>query len=124
MSAPIGRFEGRRVIVTDDNASKLTIITQTLREAGFCVFAAYDGASALELVAQIPGVSLLVTNTRLGIVQGPELIRQTRELQPGMAILHVIHEDGLAQDLLADVLNLREPFTAEELLIVVRALVR
>jgi DNA-binding response OmpR family regulator len=122
MSTAIGRLEGRRVIVTDDNASKLTIITQILREAGFCVFAAYDGASALELVAQIEGVSLLVTNTRLGIVHGPELIRRTRELRPGMAILHVVHQDGPAQDLLANVLNLREPFTPEELLVVVRGL--
>jgi hypothetical protein len=86
------------------------------------LFAAYDGASALELVAQIPDTSLLVTNTRLGIVHGPELIRRTRELRPGMAILHVIHQDGLAPELIPDVLNLQEPFTPEELLVVVRAL--
>jgi CheY-like chemotaxis protein len=122
MSSAIGRLEGQRVVVTDDNASKLTAITQTLRDAGLCVFAAFDGASALELVARIPDISLLVTNTRLGVVDGPELMRRTRQLRPSMAILHVVHEGGSETRLFPDVLNLREPFTEDALMMVVRAL--
>ena len=64
--------DGWRILVTDDNPTKLYALTQTLRDAGHCVFAAYDGQSALELVAILPELDLLITNTRLGVVNGPE----------------------------------------------------
>ena len=91
MSPPPGHRDGWRIIATDDNTSKLSAIVQTLRDAGHCVFAAYDGRSALELITQIPDIDLLITNTRLGAVDGPELMRQTRAVRPGIAILHVVH---------------------------------
>jgi CheY-like chemotaxis protein len=94
----------------------------SLREAGHCVFAAYDGASALELVVQLPAIDLLITNTRLGSVDGPELMRRTREMRPDMPILHVIHGNDPSDGTPPDVLTLREPFTAERLLTAVRAL--
>jgi DNA-binding response OmpR family regulator len=122
MSAPTGASRGWRIIATDDSTTKLSPIVNTLREAGHCVFAAYDGRSALELVVQLPSIDLLITNTRLGRVEGPELIRQTRELRPGVPILHVIHEGERDDDTPPDVLILREPFTPDRLLTAVRGL--
>jgi CheY-like chemotaxis protein len=90
-------------------------VTQALRNAGHCVFAAYDEVSALELVSQLPYVDLLVTNTWLGVVDGPELMRRTRELRPDMPILHIIHDGGSADGTPPDVMHLREPFTPERL---------
>lgn len=116
-----GPTKARRIIVTDDSPTKIHAITQTLREAGHCVFAAYDGESALELVAVLPSIDLLVTNTRLGFIDGPTLMRRTRELRPGMAILHVVH-GGASDPGPADVLTLREPFTPAQLLTAVGAL--
>ena len=78
MSVPPGRRNGRRIIVTDDNPTRLYALSQTLRDAGHCAFAAYDGESALELVVLLPDVDLLITNTRLGLVDGAELMRRTR----------------------------------------------
>jgi two-component system, OmpR family, response regulator CpxR len=113
--------QGWRIIVTDDTSVKLYTITQTLRDAGHCVFAAFDGQSALELVATLPFINLLVSNTRLGFVDGPELMRRARELQPGLPILHVVSgRDGKAP---LDVPTLKEPFTPEELMTAVRSLV-
>ena len=57
-----------RIVVTDDDPSLLTFVVTTLRDAGHCVFAAYDGDSACELALAIPELDLLVTNTRLGTV--------------------------------------------------------
>ncbi|MEP6687097.1 MAG: response regulator [Gemmatimonadales bacterium] len=124
MTVPPGPREGRRIIVTDDNPAKLHALTSTLRAAGHCVFAAYDGESALELVALLPHIDLLVTNTRLGVVDGPELMRRTRRMRPGLAILHVIHEDGSDPSRRdpPDVLTLREPLTPEQLLTAVGSL--
>ena len=124
MSSSPGSLEGRRVVVTDDNASKLTALSQILRTAGLCVFAAYDGHSALELIAQLPDIGLLVTNTRLGVVDGPELMRRTREIRPDMPILHVLHNGHPNGHTPADVMSLREPFTPERLLTAVSALLR
>jgi CheY-like chemotaxis protein len=125
MSPPApGPTKALRIIVTDDNPSKVLALTEMLRGAGHCVFAAYDGLSALELVAELPRIDLLVTNTRLGFVDGPTLMRRTRELNPSMPILHVVHR-GSPDDngRPPDVLTLREPFTPEQLLAAVRSLV-
>jgi DNA-binding response OmpR family regulator len=122
MAVPPGPREGWRIIVTDDNPDKLFALTNTLREAGHCVFAAYDGLSALELVAQLPGIDLLITNTRLGFVDGPELMRRTREMRPGMPILHVVHHGTSDNGGPPDVLTLREPFTPNQLLTAVGSL--
>lgn len=122
MAVPPGPREGWRIIVTDDNPDKLFALTNTLREAGHCVFAAYDGESALELVAQLPRIDLLITNTRLGFVDGPELMRRTRELRPGMPILHVVHRGTSEEAGPPDVLTLREPFTPIQLLTAVGSL--
>ena len=121
-SPPHGHRDGWRIIVTDDNTSKLTALTQTLRDAGHCVFAAYDGQSALELIVQLPGIDLLITNTRLGVVDGPELMRRTREVKPDLPILHVVHGSDSDAGTPPGVPTLREPFTPNQLLLVVGSL--
>ena len=122
MSAPPGHRNGWRIIVTDDNFAKLSSLTQTLRDAGHCVFAAYDGQSALELVALLPDIDILITNTRLGIVDGAELMRRTRQLRPDMPILHVSHDPAPSGITPPGVPTLNEPFTANQLLLVVGSL--
>jgi CheY-like chemotaxis protein len=118
--------EGWRIIVTDDTPDKLYALSKTLRQAGHCVFAAYDGQSALELVELLPDIDLLITNTRLGLIDGPELMQYTRKLKPDLPILHVAHAvahpgapDG---DTPPGVPTLREPFTPNQLLMVIGSL--
>jgi CheY-like chemotaxis protein len=117
-----GLNDGWRILVTDDNPTKLYALTQTLRDAGHCVFAAFDGQSALELVAILPELDLLITNTRLGVVNGPELMRRTRELKPDLPILHVAHDRAQEDETPPGVPTLREPFTPNQLLMVVGSL--
>jgi CheY-like chemotaxis protein len=121
-SPPSGHRNGWRIIATDDNTSKLSAVVQTLRDAGHCVFAAYDGQSALELVFQLEDIDLLITNTRLGAVDGPELMRRTRAQRPDIPILHVIHGSDSDGDTPPGVGSLREPFTPNQLLLAVGSL--
>ena len=114
--------DGWRILVTDDNPTKLYALTRTLRTAGHCVFAAYDGQSALELIALLPELDLLITNTRLGAVDGPELMGRTRALKPDLPILHVAHDQAQEDDTPPGVPTLREPFTPDQLLHIVRNL--
>ena len=123
LSGEVGQVTSWRVVATDDDPKLLDQIVIALRDAGHCVFAAYDGNSACELALIIPDLDLLVTNTRMGTVSAIELIRSVREKKPHLPILHVGEplqdEDGL----LRDVPNLREPFTAAQLLDQAAALV-
>ncbi len=110
-----------RIVVTDDDPKLLTFLVTTLRDAGHCVFAAYDADSACELALAITDLDLLVTNTRLGTVSARDLIRQVRQDKPDLAILHVGDPLPNPDGLLNDVPTLQEPFTAEELLRAVRS---
>ena len=115
-SPPVRHSKSLRIVVTDDDPILLARLVQMLRDAGHGVFAAYDGLSALELTQLIPDLDLLVTNTRLGKVDAPELLRRVRAAKPWLAILHVGDPLVDAEGPLAGVPTLREPFTAEELL--------
>ena len=112
-----------RIVVTDDDPNLMAFLVGTLRDAGHCVFAAYDGDSASELALLIPDLDLLVTNTRWGIVSNRELIRQVRSKKPDLPILHIGEPMPNPDGLLDDVPSLQQPFTADQLLGKVRDLV-
>jgi DNA-binding response OmpR family regulator len=112
-----------RIVVTDDDPELMAFLVTTLRDAGHCVFAAYDGESACELALLIPDLALLVTNTRWGIVTNRELIKLVRSKRPELPILHIGEPMPNPDGLLDDVPALRRPFTADQLLGKVRDLV-
>jgi DNA-binding response OmpR family regulator len=112
-----------RIVATDDDPQLLALAVTTLRDAGHCVFAAYDADSACEIALLIPDLQLLITNTRLGTTSSRELIRRVRQEKPELPILHLGEPLLEAHDLLPDVPTLREPFTPEQLLAAVEALV-
>jgi len=111
-----------RIVVTDDDPNLLTFVVTTLRDAGHCVFAAYDAKSACEVAIAISELDLMITNTRLGTVSAGTLIRQVRQQKPGLPILHVGDPLPNPDGFLSDVPTLQEPFTADELLAAVRSL--
>ena len=112
-----------RIVVTDDDPHLMAFLVSTLRDAGHCVFAAYDGTSACELALLVPDLVLLVTNTRWGAVTTRRLIRLVREKRPGLPILHIGDPMPNPDGLLDDVPTLQQPFTREQLLAAVRDLV-
>ena len=110
-----------RIVAADDDPALLALVVTTLRNAGHCVFAAYDADSASEIALLIPELQLLITNTRLGSTSSRELIRRVRQEKPELPILHL--GEPLPDNLLLDVPTLREPFTPEQLLAAVEAVV-
>jgi CheY-like chemotaxis protein len=122
MTVPPSHRDGWRIIVTDNKPARVCALTATLRAAGHCVFAAYDGEAALELFVQLPDIDLLITNTQLGTVHGPELVRQVRKIRPDLPILHVMQAGDPDSDMPSDVPSLREPFTPNQLLLKVGSL--
>lgn len=88
--------------------------------SGFAVFQAYDGQAAEELCRVMPDIDLLVLNTEGTGVDTPELVRKVRDVHPDLAVLHIGHEP--IPDMPADVANLPDTFTADELMRTVRTL--
>jgi DNA-binding response OmpR family regulator len=117
--------EGCTVVVADEDRDLLAFIVTVLRGSGCRVYAAYDALAAYELVIR-HRVDLVVTNSCVGQVEGDHLIHALRRTRPALPILHI--SAGRQQDrevearIPADVPNLDEPFTAEQLLSAVRAL--
>jgi hypothetical protein len=112
--------KGRRIVICDYNALLLSV-TGLLRMSEYAVFQAHDGWAAQELCTMLPDIDLLVLNTyRTGIDVG-ELCNNVRAHKPALPILHIgsTIPDGLPED----VPTLPEDFTAESLLLTVRALV-
>jgi hypothetical protein len=117
---PVPFTKGRRIVICDYNALLLSV-TGLLRMSDYAVFQAHDGWAAQELCTVLPDIDLLVLNTyRTGIDVG-ELCNNVRARKPALAILHIgsTIPDGLPDD----VPTLPEDFTADSLLLTVRALV-
>ncbi len=117
---PVPSTKGRRIVICDYNALLLSV-TGLLRMSDYAVFQAHDGYAAQELCTLLPNIELLIQNTyRTGIDVG-ELCENVRTHKHGLPILHIgsTIPDGLPPD----VPTLAEDFTAESLLLTVRALV-
>lgn len=116
---PVHASEGRRIVICDYNALLLSV-TGVLRMSGYCAFQAHDGRAAQELCIELPDISLLVLNTYGTGIDVGDLIRSVRAAKPGLPVLHVGSE--IPAGLPTDVPTLAEPFSPEELLLAVQAL--
>jgi hypothetical protein len=117
---PVPSTKGRRIVICDYNALLLSV-TGLLRMSNYAVFQAHDGYAAQELCTLLPNIELLILNTyRTGIDVG-ELCQNVRTHKHGLPILHI--GSTIPEGLPDDVPTLAEDFTAESLLLTVRALV-
>ena len=107
-----------RVLLVDDHEGVRTTTAALLRDLGHSVLEAADGPEVLSLLGDGPdGCDLLISDYAMPHVSGAEVIRQARQLQPGLrAIIITGYAD--AQSISRrpdDVLVLSKPFTPEQL---------
>lgn len=113
--------------MADEKPALLDMMVRTLRSADHCVFQAYDGQAAYELALGLRDIDLLITDTHMPGMKGPELIRYVRAQLPTLPILYIQNQDRpphVPAGLPADVPILHEPFTAGQLLAAVRPLLQ
>jgi DNA-binding response OmpR family regulator len=126
MSPPTAGFAGRHIVVADEDRAIVGLVVETLLNEGHAVFHAYDGLSANQLAFGLKNCDLVISNTRVGGVDGIDLIRELREELPNLPILYLANRSKstpeLERHLPKDVPILREPFTAERLRAAVRYL--
>jgi DNA-binding response OmpR family regulator len=116
----------RYIVVADEDRDVVNFVIETLLRDGHAVFQAYDGRTAIEIACGLKVCDLVISNTLVGGVAGPDLIEELRLHLPDLAIVFLASrgQSGpeMQKRLPNDVLILREPFTAEELRAAVRSM--
>ena len=99
------------VLVVDDDASVLDVISEMLKDLGCDVISAHGGSDALEKLAAHDRVSILITDINMPGMDGHELAERARRIKPELKILQLSgrepRRDGYPM--------IRKPFTAEDL---------
>jgi CheY-like chemotaxis protein len=84
-----GKMNNRpAVLVVDDDASLRTMLSLSLRRAGYPTLTAANGREALELLSTRP-VGFMVTDGRMDAMDGFELSRRAKRLNPELHIAMV-----------------------------------
>lgn len=81
--------EKKKVLVVDDEVHILHVLSLKLRNAGYCVLTARDGAEALE-TAQVERPDLVLTDYHMPHLSGLELCQRLRHLPDTRHIAAVI----------------------------------
>ncbi|MFT3695578.1 MAG: ATP-binding protein [Kofleriaceae bacterium] len=116
----------RRILVVEDEPEVRVLICSVLRDAGYDVIAANDGAHALEVAAHVKGeIDLLLTDVIMPKLSGRQLATRFLELRPRTRVLYM---SGYTDDKLGhhgvldpDVDLILKPLTPEALVSRVRA---
>jgi two-component system cell cycle sensor histidine kinase/response regulator CckA len=113
-----------RILVVDDELIVRSWIARLLREEGYAVEIATDGAEALRLAQETPDeFDLVVTDVRMPQMDGWQLGRRVREEWPGLPVLYISGYD-VHQSAPGPHAFLRKPFEADDLLRRVAELLR
>jgi len=107
----------RSVLVVDDDAEVRELAVWSLRDAGYVVLEAADGAGALTLFEQHPEIDLLFTDIVMPGLDGYRVAEMARERRPEIGILYTTgFAGGTGQ--YANVMHgqvLRKPYHLDEL---------
>ena len=118
------RAATRRILVVDDELIVRSWIARLLREEGYAVEIATNGAEALRIARETPDdFDLVVTDVRMPQMDGWQLGRRVREEWPGLPVLYISGYD-VHQSAPGPHAFLRKPFEADDLLRRVAELLR
>jgi PAS domain S-box-containing protein len=120
-AAPVPKAApGSTILLVEDEKLVRQVARRILERAGYTVLEATDGASALELHAAVPGITLVLTDVIMPDMNGKELASQLLVRQPE---LKCVFMSGYADDVIVHrgVLDpgvdfVEKPFTAQSLL--------
>ncbi len=114
-----------RILVVDDERAMRLGIGETLERQGFAVTAVESGAAALAALAE-GGVALVLSDMRMPVMSGPELLAAVQERHPGLPMV-MMTAYGTVEDAVAAMKAgardfLSKPFAAPDLVHLVRSI--
>jgi len=121
------RGNGETVLVVDDEASILTITTQTLQAFGYRVLTAVNGAAAVANYAEHKNeIAAVLTDMMMPVMDGSATIHALRQINPAVKIIAAsgLGENGIASKASAVGVKhfLTKPCTAGTLLKTIRSI--
>jgi CheY-like chemotaxis protein len=75
------------VLVVEDEPLLLMIVSETLRDAGYAVWEAGDGESALRIIEAKPDIDLLISDVKMPGLSGYQLVDASLTLRPDLKVL-------------------------------------
>jgi CheY-like chemotaxis protein len=114
----------KKVLLVEDEELVRTLLTRILRDAGYAVEEAANGASGLQAARRLDGsLSLIVTDINMPVMDGLELARVIRRTDKKLPLLFITGTDPALINELRPSHVLVKPFTPEEFLEAVSRLV-
>jgi DNA-binding NtrC family response regulator len=115
----------QRVLIVDDDQDARELLAEVLALEGIQCLTAESGERALKLLEITPSIGLLITDLRMGQVDGLDLIRQIRESVRAALPVIIVSGDANVKDAIAamhlSVVDfLLKPFDTGKLLELVR----
>jgi len=115
------RGNGETILVVDDEASILTITSQTLQAFGYRVLTATDGAAAVAVYSEHKNeIAVVLTDMAMPVMDGSATIHALRRINPGIKIIAasgLTSTGGLVKASVVGVKHfLTKPYTAGALL--------
>ena len=109
--------ERELVLLVEDEPNVRRVVRQQLVELGYPVIEAEDGAQALDMLAQIPAIAILLSDVVMpGGVDGRQLGKEAMASHPHIRIVLMSgFSDGVREEWARDVPVLAKPFTRQDL---------
>lgn len=120
---PTGKEHGKMMttlLVVDDNAPMLSAVNRMLSRHGYNVLPANGARQALEIVNGNASIQLILSDIMLPEMRGTQLVREVLRLSPQTAGL-LMTAGAIPTDLPDGVAVLRKPFSIQELVFKVQA---
>jgi CheY-like chemotaxis protein len=102
----------KTILVVDDDPGVLDYASNVLKECGYTVLTAADGATALVLLRNHPQVDLLFTDIVMPGLDGIEVARRACQESPGLKVLFT---SGYAADAIPAGRLLKKPYRPQQL---------
>jgi len=78
---------GGRLLIAEDEAEMRGLLRRTLTREGYDVAVAADGAEALEVLRANPDFDVLVSDVRMPVKDGLQLLKEVRQLRPELRVI-------------------------------------